>query len=187
MKKIVVVSLSFLFLLLTGCTSAINNTVDLRPHATVNASAIGNGKNVALRVFDERPQTLEAKYKQAKISSSEDVVELVTNQVTHGLTQYGFSPVSDTSANRELTIKIMKIDYTSAKSYLGDNTETTIAVQAVAKNKTGTYTRTYRATGYSNQYLSVTSVDPSEQVNAAFNKVLSNLLNDQELMAFLAK
>ncbi len=188
MRNFLKVNFLFICLLLAGCSSAINNTVDLRPQATVNANAIGNGKTVALQVIDERPQTLEAQYKAAKIDSSQNVTELVTNQVTHALTQYGFTPISDVgSSNDQLTVKILKINYLFAKSYVAANAETDVAVKVEAKNKTGTYTRVYRANSYSNQYLSVDSVDPSEQVNEAFNKVLNNLLNDQTLMQFLAK
>lgn len=185
MKKIRYFAIMLAVILLGGCAQT-TNIVSLQPSPSIQSSNIGSGKTVTVSVLDERSQSLDAQYAAAKIDPSQNVSQIFTDQINQGLAAKGFNTTATMAAN-QLTAKIVSINYSAASSYLGQNSQTVVALQVIATNKNGTYSKTYRASSYSDAYLTATRSDAYEQVNNALNKVLTNLLSDQGLLQFLAQ
>jgi len=164
-------------------------TIHLDPQPTIASSSIGSGQTVAVQVTDARPQTLTATYAAAKIDPNQDVVGIFTQQINQGLRQNNFVPVTDNAitANSTLQVKIMLLNYSSAEGFVSANSKTQTEISVTAyNNKSGTLTKTYRTSNYSDAYLTANNINGSEQVNAAVTQLLNNMFHDQNLLQFLA-
>lgn len=183
MKKL---CLFILFALpLFACASQPVPVIELQPQTDIKSSKIGKGKTVVLQVIDARPKD---SFSNAKIDPQQNVTQIFNNEITKGLSAYGFSPVavSNAKAQNQMTVQILAIDYRTLSGMVSTNTETFVSAQVMAKTPTGIYNKTYNASAYSDNYLSHAKQTPDEQVNTAVNKLLNNILNDKALMGFLA-
>jgi len=179
MKKLLVLVL--MALSVSAYAASSQPVVELNPQPTLNATAIGNHKAVDVQVIDARATG----YGSANIDPQQNVQQIFSDQVNKALTAYGFNPVKTDQAPNQLIVRIESINYSVAKGYFGSNTETTVSASIQAKNDKGTYSNTYLATAYGDNYLRPGKQTPSEQVNTAVNQVLTNMLNDQSMMQFL--
>jgi uncharacterized lipoprotein YajG len=183
MKKMKMALLAMLTgMSLVACASPTAPVISLRPQVTPDTINVGKGKAVALQVVDARAQ---GNFGAAKIDSAQNVTQIFTNEVSKGLKNHGFQ--LNVAADTQVTVKLLAIDYRVLTGLTSENTETFVSAEVNAKTaKGGTYRKTYNASAYNDNYLSMTKEDASTEVNTAVNKLLNNMVNDPVLMQFLA-
>ena len=179
--------IAILCLLLSACATTNPAVVYLAPQPTIESSDLGGGKQVYIQVVDARPQGVTASYASAKINPGQDVAKVFRAQLIRGLIADNFVPMaSPTGKNNLLNVQILLINYGALNGVAATSTQTEVAVSVTVINSSGTFHKTYKAAGYSDNYLVFTHVDASQQVNLAVTNVLDNLLHDPSLLHFLA-
>jgi uncharacterized lipoprotein YajG len=171
-----------MILSITAFASTSQPVVELNPHPTFKATSQGHDKDVVVQVIDARAKG----FGNAVIDPAQNVTQVFTDQVNKALIYYGFKPNTANKGHTQLVVRILNLDYAVAKGYFGSNSETTVSASVDAKNASGTYSKTYMASAYSDSYLAANKQTPSDQVNTAVNQLLSNIFNDGELLQFLA-
>ena len=173
---------------LDACSTPARPVIELSPSIQIQPSSIGGGKFLALQVTDARENTPG----KANIDSQQDVAQIFTAQIKKALTAKNFviNNKADISANDSstlLNIQILAIDYRSLSGYVSTNSQTFISAQVSASSPHGKTAKIYNASEYNDNYITAIKQTPSEQMNAAVNKLLNNILNDHLLIQFLAE
>lgn len=186
MKKCYVLLMMILSLLLTACVSTSPPVINLQPQIDTQSSNIGNGKPVVLQVIDARPAN---SFSSANIEPSQNVAQIFKNQLSQGLQNAGFTlvPIQSDKPLNHMTVNILSIDYRTMKGIASSNNEVFVSAKVTALTASGLYSKTYNASNYSDSYMDAMTVDPSDAVNSAVNKLLNTILSDQKMMGSLAK
>jgi uncharacterized lipoprotein YajG len=171
-----------MILSISAFASSSQPVVELNPQPTIKATSIGHGKDVVVQVIDARAKG----FGNAVIDPAQNVTQVFTEQVNKALRSNGFKPATVAKNNNQVVVRILNLDYAVAKGYFGSNSETTVSASVDAKNASGTYSKTYMASAYSDSYLEANKQTPSDQVNTAVNQLMNNIFNDGELLQFLA-
>ncbi len=182
-QKVVLIIIS---ILLSACATN-PSIVYLDPHPNIIPSNIGGGKPVFIQVEDARPQGIDASYAAATIDTTQNVDNLFTSQLIRGLSAEGFVPMASASAtNNVMQVKILLINYGTLAGVAATSTQAQVAMDVTITNSKGTFHKVYKASSYSDNYLVLTHVDASQEVNIAVSNMLENMLHDQQLLMFLA-
>lgn len=177
----------FFALSLSACSTS-PSTVYLDPQATLPNSDVGNGKTVAVSVIDARMQNPQAQYAAAQIDPGQDVASVFKTNIKNGLRLNGFETVGANSpAESQMMVKVLSINYGKIVGLTGSSARTQISLEVDANNRSGTFTKNYKASSYSDNYLMVSSPNGSQQVNHAVSAVLNNMFDDPALLGFLAR
>ncbi len=174
-------------LLLSACsTPTAKPLVQLYPSSDVQSSTIGNQQLVYVSATDARDLS---SYSTANINPSQNVSQILTREVSKGLKQQGFKPVTASAGQEEqLQIKLVSLDYRALSGMTSNHTETAVKAEVTATKPSGTtYKKTYTASATNESVLGFSSQTPSSQVNQAVDKLLNNILNDSSLTQFLVK
>lgn len=189
--KIVFVALA-LSTFVTGC--AFNpQKVTLAPSPASSSSTLGSGITVAVKVNDERPkQSLGRRGSgygpAAEITSSEDVASVVRNALIKGLEQKGFSTsVSTANQSIKLTVDLRLLEYSTSMGMWTGGVQIQAAAKATAVNKDATFEKLYRSDKEERVVVVPTAETNQEWINARLSDLLTQILNDPELLAVLSK
>lgn len=195
MKKLLAVLSICCCSLLTGC-SFIPESVNLNPHMTAApASNIGEGKPVAVQVIDARPDSSLGGRPSgfgpaANISLSNNITQVVQQNVEEGLRDYGFAAVDYTgnpNVSRILILRITGLQYDQRLGLFDSDLLVTSTIEATANNKGRVYDQVYRSSGKTVAVVTPTSGQDSANINHVFSDTLNQILSDQNLMQFLAR
>lgn len=175
-------------LLLSACsTPTPKPLVELYPTTDVQSSNIGQQQVVYVSATDARNLS---SYSTANITPSQNVAEVLTHEISHGLQKQGFKTTltSETNQADQLSITLTTLDYRALAGMASHHTETLVKADVKAIKSSGaTYKKTYTADVNNQSVLGFSSQTPSSQVNQALDKLLNNILNDSSLMQFLVK
>jgi uncharacterized lipoprotein YajG len=159
----------------------------------IASSNIGNGKEVALRVLDEREDSGIGKrgtgmIQGARITTEEDIVQLFSDQITEGLKQNSFNviPYSD-QAPVILKVEIRNLDYDSSAGFwtIGNVAKSSLKVLVSANGKT--YEKMYRSEEEIRTAFVASQKTNSKIINSSVSQVLGEMFADEELLKFLAQ
>lgn len=183
---LLVVSISFL----SACT--IPECVELTPQVVISGINLGHGAVVAVRVIDARPEAHLGGRRltgasAAKISLADSIQRAVRRTVWAGLKTYNFLPKPYwKDAKRRLTLCVLALDYQQTGNFLisGVNISSTIEVTAVNSGKT--FNRTYQGGKNTRILFTPTQSTDKDRINAVLSDTLGQMLNDKQLMHFLA-
>lgn len=181
----------FLAHTLGGCTFT-PQAVILNPSLQLSTSSIGNNKTVRLNVVDERTKstlgTRGARGVGAEITIQGDLVEIVGQSLTEGLSSQGFQ-VSKTSAEeRELRVELRSLEYRTIVGFWSGTVKTESAMKGICiLNKSRPYEKLYL--GEKNQSVQVVQSAESNNVyiNNALSESINKMLSDIKLMQCLAQ
>jgi uncharacterized lipoprotein len=179
-------------ILITSC-AFIPQKVTLAPELDIAGSSIGRGKNVALKVVDERADTCLGRRASgygpaAEIATDQDVCACVNEQIVEGLRRNEFNPVLYTKdAPRSLIVEIRLIEYTSSAGFATAGIHAKAALKAICRNNELTYEKMYRTESEQRKVFVPTAEENERLINEALSQVINKLFQDQELTSFLAK
>jgi uncharacterized lipoprotein YajG len=181
-----------MLILLSGC-AYVGQTVELAPKLAVAKSDLGAGKEIALRVVDERSsQSLGnrsdfATGPGAEIRATKDVAETVREEVQRVLQAKGFKPTTfSTGAPRSLTLELRRIDYTTSSGLMSGGVHIKGAIKATARREGESFERMYRVDTEERFFYIPTAETNSEKLNQGLSALLSQIADDEVLQGFLA-
>lgn len=178
---------------LPGCTSTAPQNIRLDPPVKVEASQVGQGTAVQVVVTDLRTRKtlgivgdLEGRY--ATVSVEDDFSILVYQRVAAALRDKGFVALPTPSDDaRLLEVEVRDLEYKSAKDGVTYKTEVKALVAGRANNAGATYERVYEAGESRTGPLPPSAADNAAAVNAVVAVAIQDMLNDDRLIAMLAR
>ncbi len=192
------VASGLLMLSMTGC-AFIDQQLRVEPHLTVVPSNIGEGKQVALRVIDDRQEQLIGKrgYHSgtyggvyggltggAKISTDQDLAEVIRAVVRDGLRQKGFEPVDDNRADRSLKVELRALAYDTSVGLMTGGNLGKASVKVLASRSGATYEKTYHSQQEIRTFFVASQETNAHVINAALSEALDKLFADADLWNF---
>lgn len=182
----------FAAVLALGCTVKPQN-IRLDPKVQTAPSSVGKGAKVWLEVKDVRPKkTLgvvgDLKGSYAHVSVEDDFSSQMYQSISGALSRMGFdvspTPVSEA---RSLVVEVRDIEYQAVKEGLTYDTETKVAIGALAKSAEATYERLYTAGARKSSPIQPSASDNDRIVNETVSGALQEMLNDDRLTATLVQ
>jgi uncharacterized lipoprotein YajG len=175
-----------------GCAVKPQN-IRLDPKVDASPSNLGRGTKVWLEVKDVRPQKtlgvvgdLDGTY--AHVSVEDDFSTQMYQNISGALRQMGFdvspTPVSEA---RSLVVEVRDIEYQALKQGVNYDTETKVAIGALAKSTESTYERLYTAGAKKSSPIAPSAKDNDRIVNDTVAGALEEMLNDGRLTATLVQ
>jgi uncharacterized lipoprotein YajG len=187
MQKLV---MGLMVLLLSGC--AFNKqVVTLKPTVNVPQSAMGSGVTVALKVVDERANTSlghrgTAYGAAAEITTTQDLAELVRDQIRKGLEQQGYSVVANgATADRQVSFELRDLTYSTSTGFWTGGIEVAGALKTVGRSGTANYEQLYRVDDKQRVVVVPTAETNAGWINTALSELLQKVFSDTALAQFL--
>lgn len=176
---------------ISGCTY-IDQKLTVNPDFSITGSNIGKNKEVALKVTDEREDSLVGDrgymYKGAKISSDQDMAQLFIDNITKGLQSFGFVVVPyDEQALDRLIVEIRAVKFEANMGFWTGGNTGTCSFKVKVINKEDTFEKMYRGDNEIRTAFAASQETISKVVNEAVEEALTNMFKDQQLLDFLAK
>lgn len=161
----------------------------ITPQVAVVKTASGGNSPVILHVVDERSGTMIGN--RAPMGAEvrlADVTPVIEPRIREALVANEFRPVGGAeAADRRLKVEVRGVELKSAAGFFTGGYFPSAAFKAVATNKGQAFERLYRAEQESRSVV----VNPEDRNNRLLSEVvsqaLSQLVNDPELMGFLAR
>jgi uncharacterized lipoprotein YajG len=192
-KKIISSAMLVSTLVLAGC--AFNpQQANLSPTVSLMGSSEGRNVEVLVKVTDERPsQSLgrrgTAYGAAAEITTAQNISAIVQKEVVEGLKKKGFAAKENDegAATTVLTVEIRLLEYSTSQGFWTGGVHIRSAFKAVATRNGKNYEKIYR-TDKEERVVVVPSAETNEKwINEALGTVLTQLLNDNGLITFLAE
>jgi uncharacterized lipoprotein YajG len=174
-------------------------TVEFQPQVTTPASNAGAGRTLSLSVVDDRPD-ITIGYRQGSlgrtagaIRTDQDLPEVVRAAIADGLSRMQFRVVPlGQPADASLKVELRQLEYQSSSGVLTEGAHARSALKATAVRRPGAagtaylYERLYRAESEMQSVLPPTASDNRALLNAILSTTIQQLLDDPELIGFLA-
>ena len=176
--------------LISGCVY-IDQNLRLTPDADITKENVGHDKKVALRVVDDRDEQLIGNRGYygfgAKITTEQDLEEILYDIIYKGLTQKGFIPVKIDESDTALKVELRVLEYKTAMGLWTGGNIGTAAVKAIVTLPSGkTYEKSYRGQKDVRTLWAATQETNARVVNGALTQVINSMFQDKELLKFLA-
>ncbi|MFH1231478.1 MAG: YajG family lipoprotein [Planctomycetota bacterium] len=191
MKKSIYVFLLVGILVINGC-AYISQQVKIMPDLYVPESNVGQGKNVILKVKDERSDKILGHRgsgfgKAAAITNEQDIPAIVQDEIIKGLQKKGFISVSsDSDTKRILNVEIRLIEYSTSIGFWTGGIQTKATLKAIASNNGKIYENLYRINNEKRVVIVPAANENERLVNEVITQVLEELFRDENLFSFLA-
>ena len=187
MKLIGLIFLVFL----SGC-AYIDQNLRVEPQVTIMQENIGQGKKIALRVVDDREDSTIGRrangygMDSAKISTDQDLVELLKSSFIDGMRKKGFEPVGDNDSNVSLKVELRSLSYdTSTGLWTAGNIGKAALKILATKESNKTFEKTYRSQNEIRTAFIASQETNAKIINAALSDALNKVFSDNELWDFL--
>lgn len=193
-KMIMNKSISFVSLmpLLAACSTFAPQMVTLNPKASVTQSTAGLGKVVALKVIDARADKAlgyrtTRSDKDSAIITNQNVAKVVQSKIYDSLKKSGFDVDILDNGARALKIEIRELDYSVPTGSWTGGIRILATLNAVVKNGDTTYENLYQITNNERVILKPDREKNEELINKTLSDILQRLLQDEKVIALLAK
>lgn len=180
----------WLALSLSGC-AFIDQSLRIAPQPTVSQVDIGHGARVALRVIDDRQEQMIGKRGYAytggaKISTDQDLAEVLRGVFVDGLRRKGFEPVGSNDVGIPLRVELRALSYDTTMGVLTGGNIGKAAVKVIATQPSGkTYEKTYRGQREIKTVFIGSQETNAAVINGALNDALDQIFSDEDLWNFL--
>jgi uncharacterized lipoprotein YajG len=178
MKRVVAL---FAGVVLTGCTF-IDQKVEIQPQLDGPLGGnLGNGKQVGLRVVDEREDFVLGKrgtgmVEGAKITTEQDVRQLFADSIAQGLRQSGFLPILELEgAPTAVRVEIRSLQYDVSMGLWTGSNMGKASIKVLANNAGKTYGHVYRGQKEIRTMWVASQETNAKIINGAVSDVLRNM------------
>ena len=174
-----------------GCAFTPQEAV-VTTNVAITGSSIGNNLPVALTVVDERPGKFAGIRGVgvgvgAEITLAE-VKSPVEKEIKKGLRGHGFKPVAGTTQSpRRLKIQVRIVELKFIINCFTGCYFPRADLKAIAINKEKTFEQYYRSEKQESALFVLTEKANNKLLSEVLSNVLSQIVNDQKLMGFLAR
>ena len=171
-----------------GCAVTPQEAV-LSPSVSVLGSSIGDTLPVVLEVVDERPGELAGQ--RAGVGAQimlADVKSPAEKGIQKGLEGNGFKLVAHPAQiSRRLRVEVRAVEIRVTRGFMTLGYFPRAAIKVVAKNAGQTYEKFYRAEKEERSLAVHTEIANNRLLSEVFSTVLNQIVNDKQLMQFLAQ
>jgi uncharacterized lipoprotein YajG len=174
----------------SGCAWAPQKLI-IKAEPQFSKSAVGNGITVAVQVVDARPSKVIGHRgldsELAEIRTEQDVAGIFQDKLIEGLKQKGFNAIPyDGQSILTLKAEIRLIEYSTSSEMWKGSIQAKAVVAAYSKKADRIHDRVYRVEK-EQAVLEAPRAQTNERlINGAISEVLQRLVEDQNLIEFLA-
>ncbi|MFA5125277.1 MAG: YajG family lipoprotein [Patescibacteria group bacterium] len=183
----------FLSFLVSGC-AYISQNLKVEPSANILSSQVGAGKKIGLCVVDEREDRIIGNrsnvygMKTAKITTDQDVPEILQTAMSDGLRKKGFLPVAKDESATSMKVELRVLAYDVEMGFWTGGNIGKSTIKIVATNAAGqTYEKMYHGQREIRTCFLGSQETNAKVVNCAFSAAIENIFNDKDLIDFLVK
>ncbi|WP_416306908.1 YajG family lipoprotein [Neptunicella sp. SCSIO 80796] len=183
-KALLVISL----LIIGGCTTQPQQVV-LNPVVELIPSKIGQQTSVQVKVIDQRPQQalgVRGDTHSALITTNQALAAVFDNEIKKGLVSKGFVISDKASGTSTLLVTINELNYKTLKGSLTDEVQIKGAIKVQAKKHRSELNKVYEYEREDEVLVEPGVATNEKWINEALSETLKRLLNDKELLRFLA-
>jgi uncharacterized lipoprotein YajG len=154
-------------------------------------SAVGNGITVAVQVVDVRPSKIIGyrglDSELAEIHTDQDVVSIFQDKLIEGLKRKGFNAIPyNGQSTLTLRAEIRLIEYSSSMDMWKGSIQAKAAVAVYSRKADRILDRVYRAERAQAVVEAPRAQTNERLINSAISEVLQRIVEDQNLIEFLA-
>lgn len=176
-------------LLLAAC--ALNqHDVAMELNAPVEASTLGTGVRVSLRVEDDRDDLVVGQRgydSQGADITADDVIPTLEREIAGGLEAKGFTVVSQgEAADAELWADLRNFSFVLESSLFSGSQTINVVLRANVEKGGKELQRTYKLNEEEVRWIAPTASGLNEIMSDALSRVMAQMMSDRELMSFLA-
>jgi uncharacterized lipoprotein YajG len=183
----------YLLVLVTASGCAwVPQSATLRPAPAITASSAGNGVELAVRVVDRRSSEEIGRRgvdsRNAPITTRQNVTQVFEKTILRGLGQKGFSASRfEGQPGRLLTVELRKLEYTTDMEYWKGVVRTETELHASMFKDGVKFERLYSGRRSQNVVEAPSASTNERLINEALSEALERLLEDAQLIRFLAE
>ena len=176
-----------------GACAYTSQEAELAPSVDIEASNIGAGKQVALKVVDERTtKTLghrgSAFIKGAKITTDQDVASVFFGTLQTALAKLGFTTVAFTPGDENsLRVDIRELNYYTSTGFWTGGVHTKAAAKVTAGEGSYPFEKVYTSEGEKRVVFVPGADKNTATINATLSDLITKIVTDQELVEFLTR
>lgn len=176
---------------LLGACAFTPHQIPITATAPKVESSVGDGIVLSLEVLDDRDSTVVGQRGTGMMGAditAPEVIAALERELTAGLEAQGFTVVpANSRADVDLEARLRAFKFFIETGFWtgAENTDVVVAVEAERAGED--YDRVYRASGETASIFVPGGEAIDQKLNAAFNSVLSQIMNDDALIAFLAR
>ena len=194
-KRFLSITLVLASSILMGCAFTPQQVTFNPKLDTITNSNQGNNVSVSVQVSDERVSKSLGRRGSgygpaAEISSTENLADIVNDQLVSGLRKKGFNAVSaknDAGTNAKLLIEIRLLEYSTSMGFWTGGVHIKGAVKALAQKNNKAFDQIYRVEKEERVVVVPTAETNSEWLNQTLTELLTQVLQDANLVNFLAQ
>ena len=124
----------------------------------------------------------------AEITAAQDLTVVVRDEVVAALEKKGFTTTDYTeNAGTRLTVEIRLLEYSTSQGFWTGGVQVQGTLKAVARKDGRDFEKLYRSNKEERVGIVPTAETNEQWINEALSDVLQQLLDDQNLINFLAK
>ncbi len=180
-----------LALSVVGC-AYIDQNVKVNPTISLAKSDIGKGKKVSVQIIDDREEQIIGKRRDgyglagAKITTDQDLVEVLKVPIFEGLSAKGFLPTQELDNTIALKVELRSLAYDNAVGLWTGGNIGKATIKVVATNAVGkTYEKNYRGQKEIRTFFVGSQETNAKVINGAFEEAILRMFEDEELLKFL--
>lgn len=168
-------------------------TVKLDPHITVAQTNIGQGREVAIKVVDERPsQTVGLRrgllFEGARITTNQDVSLVFNAAFKEALATMGFTPVPYSQYHpNALKIDIKDLSYFTSTGYWTSGIHTNISAKVTLGAASNPFESFYSHGDEKRHLLIPWAGENTQIINGTVSAFINELIADQALLEVLLR
>ena len=121
----------------------------------------------------------------ALILPDNNLDQLLSSSLTQAFQQRGFNAFNPTNGGAQLDVRLTTLDYIPSAGSVVNPVEINAVLDVTAKRQGDTLVREYRHSVTHRQPFTPTAPQNHRMINGALNHLLSQLVNDPELLSFI--
>ncbi|MCH2558005.1 MAG: YajG family lipoprotein [Alcanivorax sp.] len=188
MKQLLVLAAAAL--LATGCALSPQQ-IQIEPKPQVTPANFGQNSQVQVIAVDSRSQKAFGSrggvYKDtALVMPANDVREAIEEAVRGGLQSLGYNAFNPGGDATTLEVRLEKLDYVPEEGSVVNRVNLDLVLQAEARRGDTTHTGTYKSSTQHDLPFTPNVERNQAMVNEILSRSIERLLNDREMLDFLA-
>ncbi len=179
---------------LSACSVAEPTPLVLHPviKPAISISNIGQGQKIGVSVSDDRSNKKVGEYGPNESLRApvtvEDLTPSLLEVVNQGLKNKGFDPVpSGTIPSKTLHVRVISLELNSSTARLDSSTDLQATIAAEIKNGNASMSKLFHAEEKSKSQLLSEKKRNNIQADSVLSDALTKVLEDHEVMTFLAR
>lgn len=174
--------------MLAGCATQPQQ-VPLHPVVELTPGKIAQQTAVSVTVVDQRAQQslgVRGDSVSAPITTRQNLAEVFEEEINKALIAKGFVITDKRSATSMLTVVINQLNYQTVKGSWTDGVQIKGAIKAQANKPGSELSKAYEYDREEEVLVEPSNAKNEKWINEALSETLKRLLNDDELLRFLA-